>query len=170
MLRSLSGKEGQYDSLVAGLLGGYVVFGRTKNAINQQIVIYIFARVVLGIAKLAMTPRSLGPVADVGDIYGHAARRRESRGGWGLIQDEALSRVMRKSAWPVFATSSWAMVMYLFRWHPKALQPSLRSSMYYMSVLFLPKIHFILLQYWFTNSYESCDDWDSLRTFLWQNK
>ena len=139
VLRSISGKEGQFDSLVAGLLGGYVVFGRTKNAINQQIVIYIFARVVLGLAKLAMTPRASSPVAAVGDIYGHAAKLNGSKGGWGLIQDENLSKMARKSAWPIFATCSWAIVMYLFRWHPKALQPSLRSSMHYMLVSFLPK-------------------------------
>jgi hypothetical protein len=39
-----------------------------------------------------------------------------------------------RNAWPAFASLSWAMVMYLFRWHPENVQPSLRSSMHYMWV------------------------------------
>ena len=34
--------------------------------------------------------------------------------------------------WPVFASLSWGAVMYLFRWHPDTIQPSLRSSMTYL--------------------------------------
>jgi len=41
---------------------------------------------------------------------------------------------MAKNGWPVFASLSWAMVMYIFRWHPEAVQSSLRSSMSYMWV------------------------------------
>ena len=131
-LRILAGKEGQYDSFVAGSLGGYVIFGRRKNAINQQIVIYIFARVILGIAKIFFTPHFLGPQPDIGDIYGRKVRSSSGKEPQGLIQDEELLRVIKKSSWPVFATISWATVMYLFRWYPNSLQPSLRNSMHYM--------------------------------------
>lgn len=31
------GKEGRYDSFMAGLVGGYVVFGRHKTSITQQV-------------------------------------------------------------------------------------------------------------------------------------
>ena len=31
------GKEGQYDSFVAGLLGGYVVFGRSRRSVSDQV-------------------------------------------------------------------------------------------------------------------------------------
>ena len=41
---------------------------------------------------------------------------------------------MVKNGWPVFASMSWAMVMYIFRWHPEVVQSSLRSSMSYMWV------------------------------------
>lgn len=40
--------------------------------------------------------------------------------------------VVRRNAWPVFAAASLGAVMWLFRWHPDTLQPSLRSSMKYM--------------------------------------
>jgi hypothetical protein len=106
------GKEESYDSLVAGLLGGYYVFGRgIQSSVNQQIVIYIFGRVVLGLAKL-LVQQSMVPT-DVGIS-------------------------MKKNAWPIFAATSWGIVMWLFRWHPDTLQPSLRSSMTYMFVFFPP--------------------------------
>ncbi len=31
------GKEGQYDSFFAGLMGGYAVFGRHKSSVTQQV-------------------------------------------------------------------------------------------------------------------------------------
>ncbi|RAH66206.1 Tim17/Tim22/Tim23/Pmp24 family protein [Aspergillus aculeatinus CBS 121060] len=105
------GKEGRYDSFFAGLLGGYVVFGRHKTSITQQIVIYIFARVVLALAKLAIRP-DLHPLSS-------------------LITPQTRSQ-MESHAWPVFASLSWALVMHIFRWHPDTLMSSLRSSMVYI--------------------------------------
>ena len=102
-------KEASYDSFVAGLVGGYYVFGRGyQSSVNQQIVIYVFARVVLGLAKMAVQKGGVIPT--------------EMRDG------------LKSKAWPVFASLSWAFVMWLFRWHSESLQPSLRSSMVYMWV------------------------------------
>ncbi|KKK26860.1 peroxisomal membrane protein [Aspergillus rambellii] len=123
------GKEGQYDSFFAGLLGGYAVFGRHKSSITQQIVIYIFARVVLAYAKLAVQP-NMHPLSS-------------------LITPEARKQI-EGNAWAVFASLSWAFVMYLFRWHPETLMSSLRSSMVYI--------------------YADSDHWDSFRNFLIHNK
>ncbi|KAI0395793.1 peroxisomal membrane protein 4 [Xylariaceae sp. FL0594] len=111
------GKEGPYDSLLAGLLGGYFVFGgRTRSgrisSVNQQIVIYVFARVVLALARLAVRP---------GGRYGLP-----------LISTQSRSAAISRHAWPVFASLSWGLVMHLFRYHPDDLQPSLRSSMTYI--------------------------------------
>ena len=104
---SVVGKEGSYDAFLAGLIGGYAVFGRGhQSSVNQQIVIYVFARVVLALAKLSV-----------------------SEGG--VIPNQLRKRVAR-NAWPVFGALSWGMVMWLFRWHPEAVQPSMRSSMNYM--------------------------------------
>lgn len=45
-----------------------------------------------------------------------------------------MRRAMVRNGWPAFASLSWAMVMYIFRWHPESVQSSLRSSMSYMWV------------------------------------
>lgn len=111
-----TGKEGPYDTFFAGLLGGYVVFGQRNprtgkvSSVSQQIVIYIFARVVLGLAKLSVEP------------------------GTGIVTNVQLSNKIKDNAWPVFAAMSWGAVMYVFRWHPESLQSSLRSSMSYIYV------------------------------------
>lgn len=129
-LRSAQGKEKSAHPFLAGLAGGYYVFGRYKSSVSQQIVIYVFARVVLAAASLAFQPP--GDNTLVGAKYG-------GRGGVGFLGDalglsvEARERV-RKNAWPLFASLSWASVMWMFRWYPDMLQPSLRSSMVYMSV------------------------------------
>ena len=107
---------GPYDSFVAGLLGGYLVFGqRSKrsgkiSSVNQQIVIYVFSRVVLALARLAVKP-------------GY---------GFPVVSELRRSAAISHYAWPVFASVSWAAVMHLFRYHAAELQPSLRSSMTYI--------------------------------------
>lgn len=122
---SPTGKERHYDSFLAGLLGGYTVFGRTiHNSVSQQIVIYVFARVALALAKLAVQPKHVAGVPGGG-------------GGWELFGDGEMRRSLIRNGWPAFASLSWAMVMYLFRWHPETVQSSLRSSMSYMWVLFV---------------------------------
>ncbi|MCJ1257432.1 hypothetical protein MMC24_005257 [Lignoscripta atroalba] len=104
---STIGKEGPYDAFLAGLVGGYAVFGRGhQSSVNQQIVIYVFARVVLALAKLSV-----------------------QKGG---VVPPALKEGVTTNAWPVFGALSWGMVMWLFRWHPESIQPSMRSSMKYM--------------------------------------
>ncbi|KAM0341316.1 hypothetical protein ACHAPU_010058 [Fusarium lateritium] len=110
------GKEGTYDSFVGGLVGGYFVFGgRSKrtgkiSSVNQQIVIYVFARVMLALARIAVKP---GP-------------------GLPVVSSEPLRSVINQYAWPTFASLSWASVMLIFRYHPEDLQSSLRSSMTYI--------------------------------------
>ncbi|OBT54445.1 hypothetical protein VE04_05490 [Pseudogymnoascus sp. 24MN13] len=111
-----TGKEGPYDTFFAGLLGGFVVLAHRHprtgkvSSVSQQIVIYIFARVVLGLAKLSVEP------------------------GTGIVTNVQLSNKIKDNAWPVFAAMSWGAVMYVFRWHPESLQSSLRSSMSYIYV------------------------------------
>ncbi len=110
---SPTGKEASPHTFLAGLIGGYAVFGRgIQSSVNQQIVIYVFARVVLAMAKLAV--------------------QRKSEGGMGL--SPAVKSNITGNAWPVFAALSWGMVMWVFRWHPDTVQPSMRSSMKYMYV------------------------------------
>jgi len=115
-LRPMSNKEGRYDALLAGLLGGYLVFGRASprshrvSSVSQQIVIYVFARAVLSAAKVAVRPET------------------------GIIPSINLEATISRNAWPVFAAGSWGAIMYLFRWYPDTVQNSLQSSMRYIYV------------------------------------
>lgn len=97
---------------------GAIYHGYRSNThtMLHQIVIYVFARVVLGFAKLAVRP-NMHPLS-------------------GFITPEARAEI-EKNAWPAFASLSWAFVMYLFRWYPDTLMSSLRSSMVYMYVFTL---------------------------------
>jgi hypothetical protein len=116
------GKEARYDSFLAGLLGGYLVFGRGKqSSVNEQIVMYVFARVAVAMAKLAVKK--------------------------GVVPDK--DKRVSGNTWPVFASLSWALVMWLFRWHPEVVQSSLRSSMVYL--------------------YQNADTWTGWKDFLWHN-
>ncbi len=122
------GGEARYDTFLAGLIGGYVVFGRgSQSSVNQQITIYVFARVVLALAKLASS--ALLP----SDAGGSAPVNTNKRGEGAPTRRDGRKAI---NAWPLFASLSWAAVMYLFRWYPETLQPSLRSSMRYMLVNF----------------------------------
>ncbi|RMD39609.1 hypothetical protein DV735_g5517, partial [Chaetothyriales sp. CBS 134920] len=137
------GKEPHYSSFLSGLVGGYLVFGSgtaVNSSVSQQIVIYVFARVMLALARLSVEPAPGGaPFLPTQRI------------------DPALRKKIQDAAWPVFASLSWAFVMYLFRWRPETVQGSLRSSMKYMYVLVL----YIL--------YVDSDTWDGLRNFLIYN-
>lgn len=88
------------------------------------------------------------------------------------ITPDARSK-MESNAWPVFASLTWAFVMYIFRWHPDTLMSSLRSSMVYMYVLFIVLVACERPSKWiYTDScsYADSDHWDSFRNFLIHNK
>lgn len=122
------GKEGPYDTFFAGLLGGYWVFGRKpvkSGSVNQQICIYVFARVVLALARLSIE----GP-----EMTSHTPTPTL----WTQRLSPETKEVIRRYSWPAFASLSWAFVMYIFRWQPESIQPSLRSSMKYMYVSHSP--------------------------------
>ena len=154
------GKEGPYDTFLSGLVGGYYVFGKGRagaSSVNQQIVIYVFARVVLALARLSMeSPRmtSTTPTPTV----------------WTQRLDESTKKRIRDNAWPVFASLSWGMVMYVFRWQPESIQPSLRSSMKYMYVFpeddgGIDGVCYVLTRDRYVNS----DYWDNWKNFLVYN-
>ncbi|KAK9353773.1 Tim17/Tim22/Tim23/Pmp24 family-domain-containing protein [Lipomyces doorenjongii] len=105
VLKSTNGKQQDIDTFIAGLLGGYVVFGRGgKSSVNQQIVLYVFSRVVLGLAKLTVKKRLIPS-----------------------LHDDVGNKV-----WPAFAAVCWGLVMYMFRTDPDVLQPSMKTSMDYI--------------------------------------
>ena len=126
------GREGPYDSFLAGLTGGYIAFGRgKKGSVDQQIVIYVFARVMLALAKLSIESPAMTSGTPTPTLF----TQRFAPETKALIQ---------RNAWPVFASLSWAFVMYIFRWQPESIQPSLRSSMKYMYVIKILVVSVIL--------------------------
>lgn len=114
-LGSEPGKEGTFDTFFAGLLGGYLVFGRRSkrgniSSVSKQIVIFVFARVVLSLALLSIQPQV------------------------GIVKSSNLRNRISYNAWPAFAALSWGSVMWLFRWYPETIQTGLKSSMDYIYV------------------------------------
>ena len=125
-----------------------MVFGRgIQSSVNQQIVIYVFARVMLAWGKILVKKRNEGGLG-----VGWAMRER-----------------IENNAWPVFASLSWAMVMWMFRWYPETIQPSLRSSMKYMYAFFsakdCPQVYQLM-----SCSYVDSDHWTNFNTFLLRNR
>jgi peroxisomal membrane protein 4 len=140
-------KEESYDTFLAGLLGGYYVFGRhARSSVNQQIVTYVFARVVLALAKMSV-----------------------QKGG--IVPGE-MRQTVTGNAWPVFAAVSWGAVMWLFRWHADSLQPGLKGSMQYMCVE-TPKSWIYIGEdppAYKCDSYADSDHWTCFKNFLVYNK
>ncbi|KAI0005455.1 peroxisomal membrane protein 4 [Russula compacta] len=104
-----SGKERPHDTFFAGLLGGYLVFGE-RNAINEQIVLYVCSRVVA-----SFIPRAGSP-------YGLVAT-----GGGTVKPVPPNSRYFS-----LFAAVSWGAVMWLFQHRGETIQPGMFSSMTYL--------------------------------------
>ena len=94
--------EPQYpvDAILGGAIGGYFIWGR-YNAINYQINLYLFSRVVIGGISYAKQ-RGLLPTI-----------RRKSK---------------MDNVYPIFSSVVWGLVMYLFE-SDAPIHPSLKRSM-----------------------------------------
>jgi len=103
------GKARPHDTFFAGLLGGYVVFGE-RNAINEQIVLYVCSRVIA-----SFIPRAGSP-------YGLA-----TTGGGSVRPRPPDSRYFS-----IFSAISWGAVMWLFQHRGETIQPGMFSSMTYL--------------------------------------
>jgi peroxisomal membrane protein 4 len=98
------GKERTQDTFFAGLFGGYLVFGE-RNAINEQIVLYVCSRVVA-----SFIPRARSPTGSA-----------------------ALKPVPPDSRYfSLFAALSWGAVMWLFQHRGETIQPGMFNSMTYL--------------------------------------
>ncbi|EGN94549.1 hypothetical protein SERLA73DRAFT_188508 [Serpula lacrymans var. lacrymans S7.3] len=103
------GKERSADTFIAGLLGGYFVFG-DRTAVNEQIVLYVVSRVVASFIPRADAPYSKSP----------------SSGG--------VTRPVPPDSryFTVFAALSWGAVMWLFKHRGETIQPGMFNSMTYL--------------------------------------
>jgi len=103
------GKARPHDTFFAGLLGGYFVFGE-RNAINEQIVLYVCSRVVASFIPRAGSPCDL-----------------VTTGGGSVRPVPPDSRYFS-----IFAAISWGAVMWLFQHRGETIQPGMFSSMTYL--------------------------------------
>jgi len=103
------GKARNADTFIAGLIGGYLVFGE-RSAVNEQIVLYVVSRVVASFLPRASSPYSKAPTAN------------------------NLARPIPPDSryFSVFAAVAWGAVMYLFQHRGETIQPGMFNSMVYL--------------------------------------
>ncbi|OJT15985.1 Peroxisomal membrane protein 4 [Trametes pubescens] len=103
------GKERGFDTFIAGLIGGYVVFGE-RSAVNEQIVLYVCSRVVAAFLSRAKTPYSSSapPAAGTRPLPPDATQ------------------------FSIFAAVCWGAVMWLFNERGESVQPGMFNSMTYL--------------------------------------
>ncbi|KAJ7071530.1 Tim17/Tim22/Tim23/Pmp24 family-domain-containing protein [Mycena amicta] len=103
------GKPRSADTFLAGLLGGYIVFGE-RTAVNEQIVLYVVSRVVATIIPRSGSPYSSTPPAP------------------GTVKPVPPD----PRYFTVFAALAWGAVMWLFEHKGEAIQPGMFNSMVYL--------------------------------------
>ncbi|KAJ8656056.1 hypothetical protein O0I10_008278 [Lichtheimia ornata] len=116
-LKRLNGnKEADIHPFIAGLLGGYYVFGE-NNSINQQIVLYIFARVVLATVKIPVKRQIIDAPQHTYPVFAAVC--------WGLVMylfkhdADTLQPSLRSSMQYIYKDSdSWNSLRTLI-WHNK---------------------------------------------------
>ena len=108
-----------HHALIAGLIGGYTVWGQ-YTSINYQIVLYLFSRVLVALfQRLATT------------MAKHQELQQQRNGLHKInpISFITLQQLMKERIYSLSAAAVWGIVMFLFEDSPEFLQPSLRSSM-----------------------------------------
>jgi len=103
-------KQRDADTFIAGLLGGWLVFG-DRSAVNEQIVLYVTSRVVA-----SFIPRSTSPYSTSSPSSSSAVRP--------LPPDSRY--------FAFFAALSWGAVMWLFEHRGETIQPGMFNSMTYL--------------------------------------
>ncbi|KAE9410773.1 peroxisomal membrane protein 4 [Gymnopus androsaceus JB14] len=105
------GKERSADSFIAGVIGGFLVFGE-RTAVNEQIVLYVVSRVIASFIPRAgsysaspQSPRAMSTVKPIPPNPRYFA---------------------------LFAAISWGAVMWLFKERGETIQPGMFNSMTYL--------------------------------------
>ncbi|KXN83570.1 Peroxisomal membrane protein 4 [Leucoagaricus sp. SymC.cos] len=107
-----SGKTRSSDTFIAGLLGGYLIFGE-RNAVNEQIVLYVVSRVISSFIPRASSPYNTTP--------------QSSLAGSTVKPIPPDSRYFS-----LFAALAWGSVMWLFQNKGETIQPGMFNSMKYL--------------------------------------
>jgi peroxisomal membrane protein 4 len=115
---SLSGyPKHSHHALIAGMLGGYFVWGN-YSSISYQIVLYLTSRVLVGMSKRLLLQQHI---------------EKPSRQQQTTTREENFtnisSQALQDRLYSFGAATVWGIVMYLFEDSPECLHPSLKSSM-----------------------------------------
>ncbi|GAA5914684.1 hypothetical protein JCM8208_000412 [Rhodotorula glutinis] len=135
------GKQRSMDTFWAGLVGGWAVFGE-RNAVNEQIVLYVVSRIITSLLPRATPAVPLAP----------AAPGSTAADGFPLPPGYPYpkSRAPHPKVFEVYAAVAWGLVMYLFRERRDRLHGGMVSSMQYL--------------------YLDSEVWNSFKTLLWHNR
>ncbi|GAA5966422.1 hypothetical protein JCM8115_002872 [Rhodotorula mucilaginosa] len=139
------GKQRKFDTFFAGLVGGWAVFGE-RNAVNEQIVLYVVSRVIT-----SFLPRATPPVPSSASSASAPAAVSAPDGlprppGYPYPKP----RAPHPKVFELYSALAWGMVMYLFREKRDRLHGGMVSSMQYL--------------------YLDSEVWNSFKTLLWHNK
>ncbi|KAH9807858.1 peroxisomal membrane protein PMP 24 [Melampsora americana] len=154
-LRYLGGKEHKMDTFLAGLMGGYFVFGE-QNSVNEQIVLYCVSRVISSFLPRAQSSK-LSPPTKPNIIVTQTTQPNSSR-TWDSPPGSmphppgypySPSIPIDRRVFSVYAAITWGAVMWLFRWRRHTLQGGLVNSMQYL--------------------YLDSEVWSNLKNLLWHN-
>ncbi|CAG8463626.1 11645_t:CDS:2 [Scutellospora calospora] len=110
------GKEQNGHSFIAGLIGGYIIFGENNN-INQQIVLYVFARIMIGLAKLPVKRNTISEPKHTFSIFAAVV--------WGVVMwlfrhdREVLQPSLQASMQYLYLDSDHWSTLRNFLWHNK---------------------------------------------------
>ncbi|GAA5964385.1 hypothetical protein JCM3765_006398 [Sporobolomyces pararoseus] len=137
------GKQRSLDTFFAGLIGGWCVFGE-RNAVNEQIVLYVVSRVITSFLPRAGPPAPPSAPA--------SARPTTAPDGFPLPPGYPYpkSRPPNSKVFEVYAAVAWGVVMYLFRERRDTLHGGMVHSMQYL--------------------YNDSEVWNNLKTLLWHNR
>lgn len=124
-LKDIEHKTRGLDTFIAGMVGGYLVFGRpSAPSLNQQIVLYVFSRVIMGFGNLAIKK-----------VFLPMWRQQQMNSGFiGGPSAQGRATSFRNATWAVFASVCWGLIMYLFRTDPDVIQPSMLHSLKYLYI------------------------------------
>ncbi|GAA5983045.1 hypothetical protein JCM11641_004704 [Rhodosporidiobolus odoratus] len=140
------GKARAMDTFWAGLVGGWAVFGE-RNAVNEQIVLYVVSRVVTSFLPRASPPSSASPI-----VSSKVATAALSADGFphppGYPYPKSLPP--NSKVFQLYAAVAWGVVMYLFRERRDTLHGGMVNSMQYL--------------------YLDSEVWKGIKTLLWHNR
>jgi peroxisomal membrane protein 4 len=112
-----------HHALIAGLIGGYTVWGR-YTSMNYQIVLYLSSRVLVALMQRLAT--TLTTRQHQQKELQHQDNNLTTRNP---ISFMSFQQLIKDRIYTLSATTIWGIVMFLFEDSPEFLHPSLRSSM-----------------------------------------